>query len=106
QGTIESMYRAYNGTVVGASGAVFGLLAAFVLINPNLPLMIMFIPIPIKAKYLIGGYFALTVFSAVSGVAIAGPANTAFWAHIGGAVIGFITMWYWKKNSFNNRRWD
>jgi len=104
--TLATMYQTFNGTIVGASGAVFGLLAAFVLINPNLPLMIMFIPIPIKAKYLIGGYFALTVISAVSGVALAGPSNTAFWAHIGGAVIGFITMWYWKKNSFNNRRWD
>lgn len=104
--TLGNMYQAFNGSVVGASGAVFGLLAAFVLINPNMPMMIMFIPIPIKAKYLIGGYFALTVFSAITGIALAGPANTAFWAHIGGAVIGFITMWYWKKNSFNNRRWD
>jgi len=104
--TLQGMWRAFNVPVVGASGAIFGLLAAFVLVNPNMPMMIMFIPIPIKAKYLIGGYLALTVFSAVTGIAVAGPANTAFWAHIGGAVIGFITMWYWKKNSFNNRRWN
>lgn len=92
--------------MVGASGAIFGVLAAFALIYPNLPLYIMFIPVPIKSKYLIGGYFLLNVFSAVSGITILGPSNTAYWAHIGGAVIGFITMWVWKKEQFNQNRWD
>lgn len=101
---IQNMYTTFNTSAVGASGAIFGLLAAFAVMFPNLPLMIMFIPIPIKAKYLIGGYFALNVISAVSGTSLAGPENTAYWAHIGGAVIGFIIMWYWKKNSFDNTR--
>jgi membrane associated rhomboid family serine protease len=92
--------------MVGASGAVFGVLAAFAVIYPNLPLYIMFIPIPIKAKYLIGGYFLLNVYSAVTGTTLLGPSNTAYWAHIGGAVIGFIMMWYWKKNQFNSNRWN
>ena len=98
-------FSAFNSTAVGASGALFGVLAAFAVMFPNLPLMIMFIPIPIKAKYLIGGYFLLNVYSAITGHSIIGPANTAYWAHIGGAIIGFIMMYYWKKNSFNDKRW-
>ncbi len=96
----------YLTPMVGASGAIFGVLAAFAVVYPNMPLYIIFIPIPIKAKYLIGGYFLLNVYSAVTGSSIAGPANTAYWAHIGGAVIGFITMWVWKKNQFNQNRWN
>ncbi|MBS3739479.1 rhomboid family intramembrane serine protease [Mesohalobacter halotolerans] len=96
----------YVTPMVGASGAIFGVLAAFAVIYPNMPLYIIFIPIPIKAKYLIGGYFALNVISAVTGSSLAGPSNTAYWAHIGGAVIGFFTMWVWKKNQFNQNRWN
>lgn len=106
QSTTELLVGSYVTPMVGASGAIFGILAAFALIYPDLPLYIMFIPIPIKAKYLIGGYFALNVFSALTGMDILGPSNTAYWAHIGGAIIGFITMWYWKKNQFNKNRWD
>lgn len=96
----------YSTPMVGASGAIFGVLAAFAVVYPNMPLYIIFIPIPIKAKYLIGGYFLLNVYSAVTGSNIAGPSNTAYWAHIGGAVIGFITMWVWKKNQLNQNRWN
>ncbi len=105
QEVTEKMIGAYVTPMVGASGAIFGILAAFAVLFPNLPLYIMFIPIPIKAKYLIGGYFLLDLYSGVTGQAILGPSNVAHWAHIGGAVIGFITMWYWKKNSFNQHRW-
>ncbi|MBB4119582.1 membrane associated rhomboid family serine protease [Mesonia hippocampi] len=101
-----SLTHTYIIPMLGASGAIFGVLAAFAILYPNLPLYIMFIPIPIKAKYLIGGYFALNVFSAVTGITVLGPSNTAYWAHIGGAIIGFIVMWYWKKNQFNQNRWN
>lgn len=102
----ESLIKSYGTPMVGASGAIFGVLAAFAVVYPNLPLYIMFIPIPIKAKYLIGGYFLFDLYSGITGQAILGPSNVAHWAHIGGAVLGFITMWYWKKNSFNKNRWD
>ena len=98
------MFTAYNTSMVGASGAIFGVLVAFAVLYPNLPLMLMFIPFPIKAKYLIGGYFLLDVYAALSGNNIIGPANTANWAHIGGAIVGFIIIWYWKKNWFNDKR--
>jgi len=100
------LYSSYASSMVGASGAVFGVLAAFAVLYPNLPLFLFFIPVPIKAKYLIGAYFAIDLYSAATGTNIIGPSNVAHWAHIGGAVIGFITMWYWKKNSFNQNRWD
>ncbi|MGO1585048.1 rhomboid family intramembrane serine protease [Mesonia sp.] len=100
----QQLVGTYMTPMVGASGAIFGVLAAFAVVYPNLPLYLMFIPIPIKAKYLIGGYFLINVYSAVTGTSLFGPSNTAYWAHIGGAIIGFITMWYWKKNSFNSNR--
>ncbi|SHI98529.1 Rhomboid family protein [Mesonia phycicola] len=106
QEMVVQMTDAYVTPMVGASGAIFGVLAAFAVVYPNLPLYIMFIPIPIKAKYLIGGYFLLNVYSAVTGMTLLGPSNTAYWAHIGGAVIGFVTMWYWQKNQFNQNRWN
>jgi len=104
--TIKQLVDNYTTPMVGASGAIFGVLAAFAVVYPNMPLYIIFIPIPIKAKYLIGGYFLLNVYSAVTGSNIAGPSNTAYWAHIGGAVIGFITIWVWKRNQFNQNRWN
>ena len=106
QNVSSDLLSNYYTPMVGASGAIFGALAAFAVIYPNLPLYIIFIPIPIKAKYLIGGYFAINVYSAVTGSTLLGPSNTAYWAHIGGAVIGFIMMWYWKKNQFNANRWN
>src|SRR5690606_25666840 len=101
----NAMIGSYMSSMVGASGAVFGVLAAFAVLYPNLPLFLFFVPIPIKAKYLIGAYFAIDLYSAATGNSIIGPSNVAHWAHVGGAVIGFITMWYWKKNSFNQNRW-
>lgn len=103
---IKSMLASYMTPMVGASGAVFGVLAAFAIVYPNLPLYIIFIPIPIKAKYLIWGYFFIEVFSGVSGTGILGPSNTAHWAHVGGAIIGFVMMWMWKRNQYNQNQWQ
>ena len=103
---ISRMFGSYNSLMVGASGAISGVIAAFAVIYPNLPLYIMFIPIPIKAKYLIGFYFLLDLYGGITGQSLLGPSNVAHWAHIGGAVIGFLTMWYWKKNSFHQNRWN
>ena len=104
--TIEQLLSSYMSTMVGASGAIFGVLVAFAVLYPNLPLYLFFIPIPIKAKYLIGAYIIYDLYAAISGANAVGPANVAHWAHIGGAVIGFIMMWYWKKNQFNQNRWN
>ncbi|MBU2996499.1 rhomboid family intramembrane serine protease [Cellulophaga baltica] len=96
----------FNASMVGASGCIMGVLAAFGVMNPNAELMMIFLPIPIKAKYFIPGIILLDVISAVTGQSFFSPSNTAYMAHVGGALIGFIMMWYWKKNSFNKNRWN
>lgn len=103
--TIESVYREYNTPAVGASGAIYGLLVGFALLYPNVELMMMFIPIPIKAKYFVPGLIILDLFSGLTGFSVFGK-NIANWAHIGGAIFGFIMAYYWKKNDLNNIRWD
>lgn len=103
---LQNAFNIYNASMVGASGCIMGILAAFGVMNPNAELMLIFLPIPIKAKYFIPGIILLDVISAVTGQSFFSPSNTAYMAHVGGAIIGFIVMWYWKKNSFNKNRWD
>lgn len=83
--------------MLGASGCIMGILAAFGVMNPNAELMMIFLPIPIKAKYFIPGIILLDLISAFTGQSFFSPSNTAYMAHVGGAVIGFIIMWFWKK---------
>jgi membrane associated rhomboid family serine protease len=99
---------AYIGTVVGASGAIYGLLTAFAFMFPNAELALMFIPIPIKAKYFVPGLLAVDLFLGFKGGSIFGGGGTgiAHFAHIGGAITGFLMMLYWKKNQFNKNRWN
>ena len=105
-GTLQQMLAIFRSSMVGASGCIMGILAAFGIMNPNAELMLIFLPIPIKAKYFIPGIILLDVVSAVTGQSFFSPSNTAYMAHVGGAVFGAIVMWYWKKNSFNKNRWD
>ena len=105
QSDLEKMYSSYLTPAVGASGSIYGLLVAFAFMFPNAELMMMFIPVPIKAKYFVPVIVLLDLFSGVTGYSIFGG-NIAHFAHVGGALIGFIMMWYWKKNQFNQNRWD
>ncbi|MCM1517993.1 MAG: rhomboid family intramembrane serine protease [Pseudoflavonifractor sp.] len=79
---------------IGASGAVFGILLAFGMIFPNRPLYLMFIPIPIKAKWMVIGYGVLELFFGVSGT----MSSVAHFAHLGGMIFGLIMILYWKRN--------
>ncbi len=109
QTTFDAIYRINylsRPSMVGASGAIMGILAAFGMMNPNAELMLIFLPIPIKAKYFIPGIIILDIISAITGQSFFSPNNTAYVAHIGGALTGFLIMWYWKKNQFNKNRWD
>lgn len=93
--------------MVGASGAIYGLLVAFAFMFPNAELMMIFLPIPIKAKFFVPAIIAFDLFLGVTGRSFLGGAgNIAHFAHIGGAIVGFLMMWYWKKNQFNDRRWN
>ncbi|HAH54339.1 MAG TPA: rhomboid family intramembrane serine protease [Flavobacterium sp.] len=97
-----------KGTVIGASGAIYGLLVAFAFMFPNAELALMFIPIPIKAKYFVPGILAIDLFLGFKGQSIFGAGSTgiAHFAHVGGAITGFLMMLYWKKNQFNKNRWN
>lgn len=83
---------------LGASGAVMGVMAAFAYLFPNTELYIMFLPIPIKAKWAILGLVALDLFGGVFQVS---GDNIAHFAHLGGAITGFLIVFYWNKT---NRR--
>ncbi len=90
----------YNNLItVGASGAVFGILLAFAMLFPNIPLYIMFVPVPVKAKWAVIGFALIELFFGVSGV----MSSVAHFAHLGGMLFGLILILYWKKKgSFNN----
>lgn len=85
----------YNVPVVGASGAVFGILLAFGMLFPNTELMLLIPPMPIKAKYFVIGY---GVFELFFGVANFQGDNVAHFAHLGGMLFGFILLKYWKQD--------
>jgi membrane associated rhomboid family serine protease len=96
---IGKLNALYNGPVVGASGAVFGILLAFGMMFPNTRLMLLFFPVPIKAKYFVIGYGAIELFS---GIANRPGDNIAHFAHLGGMLFGFILIKYWNSNKGNS----
>lgn len=88
-----------NQPMVGASGALFGILVAFGMLFPNTQLFLLFPPMPVKAKYLVLFYGLYTVYN----VLLKSPTdNVAHFAHLSGLLIGAILVYYWKKdrNSF------
>jgi membrane associated rhomboid family serine protease len=89
----------YGFPMVGASGAIFGLLVAFGMLYPNSELYIMFIPVPVKAKFIIPIYI---IFELSLGVAQVPGDSVAHYAHLGGALLGFILVKIWKDKD-NNR---
>jgi membrane associated rhomboid family serine protease len=87
-------------TTIGASGAVYGILLAFGMIFPNERLFIIPFPFPIKAKWLIVGYIAIELFSALSG-----PGDgVAHMAHLGGMLFGFLLIRYWQRHPDSSQR--
>ena len=87
---------------IGASGAVFGILLAFGMLFPNVPLYIMFVPVPIKAKYFVIGYGLIELFM---GVANFNGDSVAHFAHLGGMLFGYFLIRYWKKKDAGNGRY-
>ena len=86
------------GYSLGASGAILGVLAGFGYLFPNTELQIVPIPVPVKAKWLILGIILVDLFS---GIANTGKDNVGHFAHLGGAITGFIIVFIWNKT---NRR--
>ena len=96
--SLVELYRIYAGPMLGASGAIYGLLVAFGFLHPNAKLALMFVPFPIAAKYFIPGLLLLDLFSGVTGFSIFG-ASIAHFAHLGGAAIGFLLMLLWRNRA-------
>jgi rhomboid-like protein len=92
---IPSMLGAAS-SAVGASGAIMGIFAAFAYLFPNTELYIMFIPVPVKAKWAVIGLAAIDLFG---GVANFSGDNIAHFAHLGGALTGFILVFIWNKTN-------
>ncbi len=84
--------------MVGASGAIFGVMAAFAILFPNTEFMLYF-AIPVKAKYLVGAYFLIEVYQAFQNQA---NDPVAHLAHIGGAIVGVILVLIWRKQDRAN----
>lgn len=91
---MASLNSLLNVPTIGASGAVFGVLLAFGMLFPNTELILLFPPIPIKAKWFVIGYGVLELWL---GVANRGGDNVAHFAHLGGMIFGFILIKYWNK---------
>lgn len=90
-----------NTPMVGASGAIYGILLAFGFLFPNMPVYIFFIPVPVKAKWLVLGYFVLELLYGVGGAAD----GVAHFAHLGGMIFGFLLLLYWKRKGVFNNHW-
>ena len=101
----STLLNIYHAPMVGASGAIYGVLVAYALTFPNAKLMLIFIPYPIAAKYFVPVLIGIDLFSGVTGFSLFGG-GVAHFAHVGGAIIGFILMLLWrnqvkKGQSFN-----
>ncbi len=90
-----------NGSMVGASGAIYGVILAFGMLFPNQPIYLFFIPVPIKAKWVVIGYGIIELTSGLGGLVD----NVAHFAHLGGMIAGVALILYWKKKGVFNNHW-
>jgi membrane associated rhomboid family serine protease len=93
--TMDNLEILLNTPTVGASGAIFGVLLAFGVLFPNTQLMLLFPPIPIKAKYFVMIYGGIELYMAITQPG----ANIAHAAHLGGMLFGYLLIRYWRKTT-------
>lgn len=86
----------YITATVGASGAIYGLLLAFAMLHPNDIIMPLFPPIPMKAKWAVLVFCAIELYLGIRGELFSAD-NVAHFAHLGGALFGFILLWWWLR---------
>ncbi|MGZ5262437.1 MAG: rhomboid family intramembrane serine protease [Kaistella sp.] len=96
QGLVNDLKSIISVPMVGASGAIFGVIAAFATLYPDAKIMLMFIPVPIKVKYLLPVVIVVSIYLGVSG----NVGGIAHLAHVGGALVGFLLAWMWKKHLY------
>lgn len=92
QEQLQTLASIYGTPMVGASGAIFGLLLAFAYFFPNMPLYFMFIPVPIKAKYFVGAYIVIEIYLGFNN----NGSSIAHLAHVGGALFGYLLIKAWR----------
>lgn len=103
--SLDPMVLEYYGDMlltIGASGAVFGVLLAFGMLFPNVPLYIMFIPVPIKAKWVVLGYGLIELFAGIS----SSSDGVAHFAHLGGMLFGIIFILLWRRKERSKDAWQ
>lgn len=98
---LKIMGKGYS-AVVGASGAIFGLMVAFAFMFPNVEFGMLFIPIPLKAKIFIPIIVGLGLYAGL----FSGEAGIGHFAHVGGALTGFVLMMLWRNKMFKHTRWN
>ena len=95
---------------IGASGAVFGILFAFGWLFPDVPMFILFIPIPIRARVFVIIYALIELFAGLGSVAGLTADNVAHFAHLGGLLFGWLLILYWRHTGWREPRlfslWD
>ena len=94
------VYYANLLNTIGASGAVFGILFAFGWLYPDVPMYILFIPIPIRARIFVIIYALIELFAGLGSVAGLTADNVAHFAHLGGMLFGWLLILYWKKTNW------
>jgi len=95
---LTRFYQIFHTPAVGASGAVYGVLVAFGMAFPNAKLALIFLPVPIAAKYFIPVLITIDLFSGVTGFSIFGG-SIAHFAHVGGAAVGFLLVLLWRNKT-------
>lgn len=93
---LGSVQKIMTTPMIGASGAIFGVVTAFATLYPDSKIMMMFIPVPIKVKYLMPIVIVVSIYLGVSG----NGGGIAHLAHVGGALVGWILARIWKKHLY------
>lgn len=93
---LEQFYFLYHTPMEGASGAIYGVLVAFALLFPKFKIMLIFLPVPIPAKFFVPVLLLIDLTAGITGISIFGQ-NIAHFAHLGGALIGFLLVRFWMK---------
>ena len=88
--TIFDMYRT---PMVGASGAIYGVLVAFAMLYPEARMTLIFPPVTLDAKWMVIIFVGIELLTGITGTQV----GIAHFAHLGGALFGFLLVWYWRK---------